>query len=311
MIGIDFGGTKIKAASVREQELVRFRSIDTRAAEDPAKILDDLAALARALEPSPESVGLAIPGEVDAGGRCWRLPNVPGFEGVEIARELGARLGGARVVVENDATTAALAESLYGHGRQYESFLLITLGTGIGGGLVLDGRVRPGAHGFAGEFGHLLIESGPGAARCGCGLTGCVEAYAGTRALLARYRAAGGAAENVRDIAEAARAGGEAARAVFEAMGEAIGTGLVAVQNLLDLDAVIFTGGISAASDLILPGVRAGLRRRRFAAPLGEVPLLVSAVGAHAGVIGAAHLTRLPAPIPRRADHPPAVSSVP
>ncbi len=292
MIGVDFGGTRIKAAIVEGGELSRFEAIGTAAGTSPTHVLDTIAALVQSLDSAPASVGLAIPGEVDNVGRCWRLPNVPGFEGVAIADELSRRLGGVRVVVENDATTAALGELLYGHGRHHRSFVLMTLGTGIGGGVVIDGKLRRGTHGFAGELGHIMIDASPDAWPCNCGLKGCVEAYAGTRALLHRYAGLGGKADNIRAIADAAHAGEGAARDVFHAMGRALGTALVALQNALDLDAIVFTGGISASFDLIEPGVRAGLEARPFTPLLAEVPLLVSTVGEHAGVIGAAHLAK-------------------
>ncbi|NUN50777.1 MAG: ROK family protein, partial [Candidatus Brocadiae bacterium] len=119
-------------------------------------------------------------------GRCYRLPNVPGFEGVNIRQELERRLG-LPVAVENDSTTAALGELLFGHGRAHQSFLVATLGTGVGGGLVIDGALRRGAHGFAAEIGHLLVDSSPSAPVCVCGLRGCMEVFAGTRGLMARY----------------------------------------------------------------------------------------------------------------------------
>ena len=127
MIGVDFGGTRIKAAEVREGALVRTHVVDTPPGAAPAVVLDAVAGAVVALEAEPTVFGLAIPGEVDATGRCWRLPNVAGFEGVQISRELGVRTG-ARVFVENDGTTAALAESLFGHGREHASFLMVTLG---------------------------------------------------------------------------------------------------------------------------------------------------------------------------------------
>lgn len=290
MIGVDFGGTRIKAAVVRDGEVERFEAVRTEAGTSAEHVLDTIAALVQKLDPGTSSVGLAIPGEVDASGRCWRLPNVPGFEGVAIADQLSQKIGGRTVVVENDATTAALGELLFGHGRVHKSFALLTLGTGIGGGIAIDGKVRRGAHGFAGELGHVMIDRAPDAAVCNCGLRGCVEAYAGTRALLRRYAQLGGKADTIRAIADAAHAGDAPAREVFHGMGVALGTALVAVQNALDLDAIVFTGGISASFDLIEPGVRQGLQARPFSPVLAAVPLLVSTVGEHAGVIGAAHL---------------------
>lgn len=286
MLGIDFGGTRIKGGVVDGGRVVRRDAIETRGS--PAELLDAVAALVRRLDPSPRSVGVAIPGECDATGRCYRLPNVPGFEGVPIAADLSRRLG-CPVGVENDATTAALGESLFGHGREHASFVVVTLGTGIGGGVVLDRRVRRGAHGFGGELGHVPIDRSPSAPRCACGQRGCVEAFAGTRALLGRFRELGGEADEILGISEAARGGDARARQVFEEMGDALGWMLTAVQNTLDLDAIVFAGGVARSFDLIEPSVRRTLRGRAYAEPLGEVPLLVSSLG-DAGIVGAAHL---------------------
>jgi glucokinase len=289
MLGVDFGGTRIKAAEVRDGALVRTHVVDTPPGAAPAEVLDAVAGAVVALEAEPTVFGLAIPGEVDATGRCWRLPNVAGFENVQIARELGVRTG-ARVFVENDGTTAALAESLFGHGREHASFLMVTLGTGIGGGLVIGRRVIRGAHGFAAEVGHVTIDRSPDAWPCVCGQVGCVEAYAGTRGLLRRFGELGGKANEISEVAASARAGHKAGQEAFFMMARALAVALNSIQNVLDLDAIVFTGGISRSFDLIEPALRAELRRRAFAPPLAEVPLLVSELGDLAGVMGAAHL---------------------
>lgn len=291
MIGVDFGGTQIKAGTVRDGVVTRSVVRATGAGAAPDVVLDAIAQAVLELDPAPKSVGLAIPGEVNAAGKVWRLPNVPGFEGVNIADELRRRIGEARVAVENDATAAALGERLYGHGRKAPSFLLVTLGTGIGSGLVIGGRLVRGANGFAGEFGHVTIDPGADAWPCNCGLTGCVEAYCGTSAMFRRYADLGGSgADTILEISERARAGDAAAAQTFHATGRSLGLGLAGVQNLLDLDAIVFSGGISASFDLIEPGVRESLQQRAFAPPLGAVPLLVSELGEFAGLIGAAHL---------------------
>lgn len=290
MIGVDFGGTHIKAGIVEDGKIGRVLHVDTHADAGPANLLDTIARVVRELGAAPSSLGVAIPGEVDSEGKCWRLPNVPGFEGVPIARELSGRLG-CRVVVENDATTAALGEHLYGHGRTHASFLLATLGTGVGGGLVLRRKLWRGKSGFAGEIGHLTIDAAPEAWPCACGKRGCMEAYAGTRGLLRNYGELGGdASASIAEIAERAHRGDERAAQVFSAMGHALGTGLAQIQNVLDLDALVFAGGISASFDLIEPSLRSALGAHAFSQPLASVPLLVSTVGEHIGVIGAACL---------------------
>ncbi len=292
MIGVDLGGTRIKAGVVIDGELADSISVNTQAENGPAHVLDVIAETVRKLDKSPTAVGLAIPGGVNPEGFCWRLPNVPGFEGINISAELSARLG-CRVVVENDATTAALAELYLGHGRSHQSFAMVTLGTGIGGGIVIDGQLRRGRHGFAGEIGHTPINRSETGWPCACGLRGCIESYAGTRGLLRKYAELGGSAEEIRPIAEAARLGDSAACATFAAMGEALGIGLAAIQNTLDLDAMVFTGGISPSFDLVEPALRASLRRFVFGPPLAEIPLLVSELGDRTGLLGAAYLTTL------------------
>ncbi len=289
MIGIDFGGTQIKGAEVQDGKIVRTAVRNTKEAKGPQEVLDAIADLARELAPHHEAIGLAIPGEVNAEGRCWRLPNVPGFENVAIGKELQSRLG-CRVVVENDATTAALAEQLYGHGRQHPSFLMVTLGTGIGGGLVLGRKLWRGSNGFAGEIGHIPVDRENGWP-CACGQTGCLESYCGTKGLIRRYRELGGPeVQTIRPIADACRAGDVAASKTFAAMGRSLAIGISGIQNVLDLDAVVFTGGISASFDLVEPYLRKSLEALSFAPPLAQIPLLLSELGDAAGVVGAAYL---------------------
>jgi glucokinase len=293
MIGVDFGGTGIKAGIVQDGKVIQSVECPTPQTGSPDDVMDAIARLVLELDPNPKSVGVAIPGEVDPSGRCWGLPNVPGFKGVALGRGLSDRLR-CPVAVENDATTAALGEYLCGHGTRFPSFLMITLGTGVGGGLVIGGQLYPGANGFAGEIGHIIIDSSPEAPECGCGKRGCLETYTGTAALIRKFKAEGGGdASEVKEIADAARDGDKAGIAAFEMMGTALGRGLAGIQNTLDLSALVFTGGISRSFDLIEPSLRAALREHSFAEPPAEVPLVVSELGAAAGVVGAASLTNI------------------
>jgi glucokinase len=293
LIGVDFGGTAVKAGMVEGGEVVRSTSTATRTDKGPKEILDAIANTVLVLTPKPEAVGVAIPGEVNAEGRCWRLANVPGFEGVPIGEELAKRLG-CPIAVENDATTAALGEQLYGHGRDNPSFLMVTLGTGVGGGLVIGQQLYPGSNGFAAEIGHNIVDSSAAAPLCACGQRGCIEAFAGTRALLRLFAELGGGnVTEVLPISISARRGEDAGKKTFETMGRALGKGLATIQNVLDLNAIVFSGGVSASFDLVEEHIRASLREHVFGKPAGEVPLLVSELGERAGVIGAAHLTTL------------------
>ena len=303
-IGVDFGGTQIKAAVVEEGRIVDSTTVDTPRGGSSQAVIDDIARAVLALTSTPPAVGLAIPGQVDYYGMVWRLPNVPGFEAVPIAQLLMKRLD-CHVVVENDATAAALGEHLWGRGRGFASYLLVTLGTGIGGGLVVNDRLVRGAHGFTAEIGHIRINSSVDAWPCICGQRGCVEAYAGTRGLLRKFAELGGQATRIREIAESARRGEPAGLGVFEHMGAWLGGLLVNVQNLLDLDAFVFTGGISQSFDLIEPSLRNTLRSQAFAPPLGQVPLLVSQLGPRAGLVGAAYLPMVRAVAEREAESVP------
>lgn len=288
-IGIDLGGTRIKVARVEADNILEEHSIATPK-DGPNAVLLAVAEAVRSVEPDPKAVGFAIPGEVDALGKCYRLPNIEGFEGVGIASILEPLLG-CPVFVENDGNAAAHGESLFGWGQKYKSFAMVTLGTGIGGGLILDGKLRPGAHGFAAEIGHIPIDSGADAWPCACGQRGCVESYAGTRGLLRRFKELGGeTVTEVADVAAAAREGKAPGVQAFRMMADALARCVTTMQNLLDLDAIVFTGGISQSFDMLLPPLREAVRKSAFSAPLAEVPLVLSELGAKAGVVGSAHL---------------------
>lgn len=289
MIGVDFGGTRIKGALVDGETIRHKESVDTPDDRAPAIVLDTIAELVRKLDQKPSSIGVAIPGEVDDEGRCWRLPNVPGFEGVNIQKELEQRIG-ASVVVENDATTAALGELRYGFGSKFRSFVLATLGTGVGGGVVVDGKLHRGAHGFAGEIGHLLVDTSESAWPCPCGLKGHMESYAGTRGLVRKFQELGGNVDEPHEIAELAHQGDATAREAFDSMGRALGIGFAQILKVLDVHALVVSGGISASFDLIEPTLRTTLREHVFGKPTGEIPIVVSELGSDAGLIGAALL---------------------
>lgn len=290
MIGVGFDGRQIRAGKVEKGRVVKQSQSEVKSSQ-PKDILDSIAAAALKLERSPESVGVAIPGVVDPQGLCWRFPNVPAFKGVHIGRELTRRIR-CTVAVENRATAAALGERMYGHGRRHPSFLVVTLGVGIGGGLVIGHRLYPGAYGFAAEFGHVPVESEAKAWACRCGLRGCLEAYAGSRGLLRGFLEEGCKADDPSHIVVSARAGGPGMKTLSR-MGTALGKALANIQNILDLSAIVFAEGLSTAFDLIEPSLREQLRISTYALPLAEVPLLVSELGDQAGILGAAHLTRL------------------
>jgi glucokinase len=230
-------------------------------------------------------------------------PHLP-WQGEDVRQRLGDRWG-APVVLDNDANCAALAESTYGAARDCRSAVMITMGTGIGGGIVLDGQLVRGANGMAGEFGHMQVV--PGGHPCECGGRGCWEQYSSGNALVRSARelmveqpsmlteATGGKAEQVTGpmVSDAAAAGDMVARQAFAAVGEWLGIGVANLVAAFDPEVVVVGGGVSAAGDRLLEPARTSLRRSLVGAAHRDVPPLVAAVlGPEAGLVGAAELAR-------------------
>jgi glucokinase len=203
------------------------------------------------------------------------------------------------VLVENDATSAAYGES-FARGRGGRDLVMITLGTGVGGGIVSDGRVVRGARGFAGEIGHMIVE--PNGPPCHCGARGCLEAFAGAygivrtaRSLLRsrrRSRLPSGARLDARAVFEAARRGDPVARETVRLTGERLGTAVASLLNVLNPSIVVLGGGIAASFDALAPHVRREAARSAFADVTAAVAIEPSRLGNDAAVVGAAMLVR-------------------
>ena len=218
-------------------------------------------------------VGIGMPGVVDgARGVCIDSP-ILGWHDAPIAGWLSDRLG-LPVMIDNDVNTLAVAEQLYGHGRNANTFVTITLGRGVGCGIVVAGQLLRGRRGGAGEFGHVPVE--PNGETCECGRRGCLEAYAGDPALVRSARAAGliGASDGISELTQAAEAGHAGARALFAEAGERVGMMLAGLVNTLSPDLVIVSGEGMRAQRYVEPAIRRALERHVFP-PLAGVPLLV------------------------------------
>ncbi len=268
-------------------------------------VLTGLAALVDRLDATGSAaVGIGVPGLVDRDDTFRFGPNLPDVLDVAIGRELGGRLH-RPVVADNDATCATVAEFRIGAGRGHDDGLLLTIGTGIGGGIVVDGRIRHGAHGFAGEPGHMLIDpSGP---RCPCGRRGCWERFASGSGLgrLGRDAAiagrldaavelAGGDTEAVRGehVVAAARAGDEAAGTVLDEFAWWLAAGIANLVDIFDPSVIVLGGGVMEAADLLLHRIVACMPAQVLAhAHRPDVPLLAAELGERAGAVGAALLT--------------------
>ena len=305
-IGIDLGGTNTAVGIVDEsQRIVAAHSAPTRAKNGAEALMDDIAAcVSAALAKGALTLadcagaGIGVPGTCDTRRGIVRYAHNIGWDGVPVTAGLQQRLG-LPVALANDADCAALGEVTAGAARGCESALMVTLGTGVGGGFVLNGAIWSGHGGLGGEFGHMCIhlDGEP----CSCGQRGCWEAYASATALIRQARAAAAAhpesalnrAERIsgRSVYAAAAAGDAVARAVTERYAAYVGAGLVNFINALYPEVVLLGGGVSGAGEALLAPVRAYVRDHAFVRDAALLPeVRAAALGGDAGVIGAAAL---------------------
>lgn len=309
--GIDLGGSSAKIGLVDRQGRILARGqvgVDPVGAPDAiiARIAAGVRDLASRLSSGARMIGAGIgaPGFVDSeAGRLVGCENLPGLMDAAVPRLFSDKLG-VPAFLENDANCAAGAELSFGAGRNFRSLILVTVGTGIGGGLVLDGRVWRGARGFAGEIGHLCLD--PLGPWCPCGSRGCLEQYAAGPAIVRLYQwrargrgsssqgaALGSAmplAATAEEVARRAAGGDEAAQRAFAEAGRALAQAFGAVLNLLNLEACLVGGGVSAAGDVLLDPVRKSLPDYVYPLVAERVKVIAAGLGNDAGLLGAAAL---------------------
>lgn len=303
VIGIDVGGTKTAALLVDRGGGVLAREVRLTPAADEAATLATMVEAARALGPAlAAGVGIAAAGMVDRRGSMRSAPNLS-WRDVPLASYVGDQLA-LPCVADNDGNAAAWGEFRHGAGRGVGHLLMVSVGTGIGGGMVLDGRLYRGANGFAGEIGHIVVEpSGP---RCGCGNRGCWEQVASGTAITraGRKAAARHPHSSLRELAggdpravtgdvvtRAAVDGDTVSRGILVEVGFRLGVGIAGLVNVLDPDVVVIGGGASEAGELFLAPARDAYRRSvEAAARRPEVPIVQAALGGDSAAIGAAAL---------------------
>ncbi|HET8754918.1 MAG TPA: ROK family protein [Solirubrobacteraceae bacterium] len=284
-VGLDLGGTNVKCAVVDAGlNVLAVDSCPTAAERGEDAVLERVAALGRATAAplgGAAAAGLALPGHFDAAtGAGVLLPNLGGdWVGRPIAGPVGELLG-LPVTLVNDVRALTLAELRLGAGRGASDLVCIALGTGVGGGVVIGGRVHLGL-GHAGEIGHTTVD--PDGPLCGCGNRGCLDRMASAESIAA---AAGQA--TVQAAADAARAGDEAAIAAFARAGEYVGRVLASAIVLLWPERVVVGGGVADAGELLLGPIRAEIRRRACVAPVDDIAVVAAQLGPHAGAVGAA-----------------------
>ena len=303
--GVDVGGTKCLAVAVGDDgAVVDEVRVPTPAGARPDDVVDAIVGTVEGLGGSIGSVGVGIAGLIDRTGTVRVSPNLPGLVALPLAGRLTERLG-LPVTVDNDATCAAWGEHEAGAARGSQHAVLVTLGTGIGAGIVVDGRIERGANGFAGEPGHMIVQ--PNGIPCPCGRRGCWERYASGSGLgrLGREAAAagrlaavvalaGGEDEAVRGehVTAAAQEGDAGALAVMQEFGWWVALGVANLVNILDPEVVVIGGGLVEAGELLLAPVRDAYRGLVMSGDhRPSVPILPAALGEHAGAIGAALLS--------------------
>ena len=309
-IGVDVGGTNVKIALVSDKgKIIYSNSIPTRAEMGYEHTINSMKDAIRDLlketkmKPTDiEGIGFGFPGQIDCKKGVVRLaPNIPGWVDIPISSIMEKEFG-IPTRVDNDVRTATLGELNYGAGVGCENLICITVGTGIGSGLVMNGKLVRGANNAAGEIGHIKLNM-QGGPLCGCGDRGCLEAYASGPSIVAMAEEyiRGGKSTKYRELANpditpyivavAAKEGDPVAKQIFKIMGEYIGMGLTSVVNLLNPEKIIIGGGVADAGEILLNPIKETILKRAMTIQR-EVEIVPAQLGNTAGVIGASLLIK-------------------
>jgi glucokinase len=330
-IGVDLGGTNLRIAAFDEQgTLMEKITLGTKTAFGRDQVLNNMCDAIQQTSAKYKAnanllgVGIGVPGIMDMQtGMMRESPNLPGWADYPVRAEIERRMG-APVILENDANCAAFGEKWLGVGRQVRDLAMLTLGTGVGGAIVMEGRIWHGMTGMAGEFGHMTVD--PEGPQCGCGNRGCLEQYSSATAVMRMAHEAIAAGEapglamvansdfefNAKEIYNLAIQGDEQAKKIFRRVGRALGISLATMINGLNLEMYVIGGGVSSAWEAFSPSIFEELRQRSmvYAATAPADPLHMSSgasgrvepgtgrktiitralLGSDAGLFGAARL---------------------
>ena len=311
-IGIDLGGTNIKGSiCAQDGALVASRSVPTESDGGFEHVLARMIALAESLPAAAglaksdvRAVGVGCPGPLSrAKGVVYNAPNLPGWTNVPLRQRMSEALN-LPVVLENDANAAAYGEFVAGAGKEVSSMVMLTLGTGVGGGIVLDGEVWHGCDDAAGEMGHTILI--PGGRPCPCGQAGCFERYASANAVAERLVEAVQAGEfsslsneidagrpfDARDVLRAADAGDKLATRIWGETCQYLALGCVTIERMLSPELIVLAGGLINAGERLLAPVREHFQRQRWHLTPASMDIALATLGPDAGVIGAAAAAR-------------------
>ncbi len=305
VLACDLGGTNLRMAAVDPNGAILHRTKrDTpksdRADEVVRTIVESARECSSAVSASAEVVALAaaVPATVNVGkGVLMKAPNLPSLDGFRFVAAVQSELG-LRTIIENDATSAALGEAWLGASKGFDNSIMVTLGTGVGGGIIINGQPLRGPDGTAGEIGHICVE--PFGAPCGCGARGCVEQYSSATAVVRLTRELESQYANSElqnrprltslDVYHAGKNGDELALEVFRQMGFYLGIALADLVNVLNPEIIVIGGGAAAGWDLFIEYVRDQIRERAFREPAIRANVVRAVLGDDAGILGAARL---------------------
>ena len=309
-IGVDVGGTNVKIALVDfDGKIIYSNTVPTRAemgyeagVNNIKQAIKELMQETSATAKTIEAIGFGLPGQIDyKEGLVKNLPNIPGWVNIPLAKIIEEEFS-IPTRLDNDVRCAALGELNFGAGKGCENLICITVGTGIGSGIVLNGKLVRGAANAAGEIGHIKMQM-TGGPLCGCGDYGCFEAYASGPAIvtMAKEYISGGKSAKYKEmapdgiitpylVAQAALQGDAVSIQIFKQMGKIIGTGLASVVNLLNPQKIIIGGGVADAGDILLEPIRQTILDRAMPIQGQSVEVVPAQLANSAGVIGASLL---------------------
>jgi glucokinase len=298
IIAIDLGGTNLKCALLDNRLKIKAKSsFSTKSFDNKHKLiqgiidaLESLILSQRLKRSAILGVGIGVPGPVDTlKGIVHFLPNIPGWKEVELKKILEERIK-LSVFIDNDAKLMTLAEHAVGAAKNYRNVLCLTLGTGVGGGLIINNLLYRGLDNAAGEVGHLpLNEQGP---LCGCGAWGCLETYVGNHRIIKDARKIFGSQITLERVSVLARKNNLKAIDFWSRVGKKLGLALSGVVNLLNLDLIVIGGGVSYAGGVLFKNIRQTILSRAMPVQAKRVRVVKAKLGIDAGMIGAGYLVR-------------------